>query len=287
MNTTLLQKRELVVNDLRSPLLEGAPTGADPSQAVVFVHGNPGSSRDWAKLAEGVAGFARVVALDMPGFGQADKPEQFPYTVGGYGQHLGAALDTLGIRRAHLVLHDFGGPWGLAWAVAHPQALASVTLIDTGCLPGYSWHYLARIWRTPLLGEAFQALATRSAFRLLFKHGNPRGLPPEFIDGMYDDYDAGTRRAVLRLYRATSDIDGLSRKLAAALTPLRLPALVIWGRRDPYLGAQYAERQREVFADAQVHVLEDSGHWPFADNPEAVQALVLPFLRERVAQTMV
>jgi pimeloyl-ACP methyl ester carboxylesterase len=138
-----------------------------------------------------------------------------------------------------------------------------------------------------LLGEAFQALATRSAFRLLFKHGNPRGLPPEFIDGMYDDYDAGTRRAVLRLYRATSDIDGLSRKLAAALTPLRLPALVIWGRRDPYLGAQYAERQREVFADAQVHVLEDSGHWPFADNPEAVQALVLPFLRERVAQTMV
>jgi pimeloyl-ACP methyl ester carboxylesterase len=279
MSASLLQARELVVNGVRSPLLEGAPAGADAAEAVVCVHGNPGSSRDWAGLAEGIAGFARVVALDMPGFGRADKPEQFPYTVEGYSEHLAAALETLGIRRAHLVLHDFGGPWGLAWAAAHPQALASVTLIDTGCLTDYRWHYLARIWRAPLLGEAFQALATRSAFHLLLKHGNPRGLPREFVDRMYDDYDAGTRRAVLRLYRATGAVAELSRQIAEVLTPLQRPALVIWGRHDPYLAVQYAERQREVFAGAQVHVLEDSGHWPFADNPEAVQALVLPFLR--------
>ncbi len=283
MNASLLQARELLVNGLRSPLLEGAPAGADLTEAVVCVHGNPGSSRDWTGLAEGIAAFARVVALDMPGFGRADKPEQFRYTVEGYAEHLSAALEALNIRRAHLVLHDFGGPWGLAWAVAHPQALASVTLIDTGYLPDYRWHYLARIWRTPLLGEAFQALGSRSAFHRLLKHGNPRGLPREFVDRMYDDYDAGTRRAVLRLYRATDNVSELSRALAPALTVLRRPALVIWGRHDPYIGAQFAERQREVFADAQVHVLEDSGHWPFADNPEAVQALVLPYLRSCMA----
>lgn len=279
MTAASLHRRELMVNGLRCPLLEGGPAGADPAEAVVCVHGNPGSSRDWEVLAGAIAGFARVVAPDMPGFGRADKPADFPYTVQGYAAHLGAALELLGIRRAHLILHDFGGPWGLAWAAGRPQALASLTLIDTGYLPDYRWHYLARIWRTPLLGELFHAISTRAAFHQLIRRGNPRGLPREFVDHMYDDYDAGTRRAVLRLYRATGDIDGQSRQLLPAFAGLRLPALVIWGQCDPYIGAAYAHRQRELLPDAQVHVLEDSGHWPFADNPEAVAALVTPFLR--------
>src|SRR5205807_9611194 len=66
--------------------------------------------------------------------------------------HFAGALATLHIRRAHLVLHDFGGPWGLAWAATHPNESATATLIKTGVLRGYRWHYLARIWRTPLLG---------------------------------------------------------------------------------------------------------------------------------------
>jgi pimeloyl-ACP methyl ester carboxylesterase len=274
-----LQAREITIGGLRTPLLEGMPEGADPEQAVVCVHGNPGSSEDWAALAQYIAGFSRVVALDMPGFGRADKPRGFRYTVEGYAAHLGAAIETLGIRRAHLVLHDFGGPWGLAWSAAHPQATASLTLFDTGYLPGYRWHYLARIWRTPLLGELFQAVSTRSGFHRLLQIGSPRGLPPAFIDRMYDHYDAATRRAVLRLYRATGDIAGLVRQLQPGLAALHCPVLVIWGRHDPYLGADFALRQREVFPEAEVHVLEDSGHWPFADNPEAVQALLLPFLR--------
>lgn len=274
-----LQIRELMVNGLRCPLLEGAPAGADPAEAVVCVHGNPGSSHDWEQLAGAIAGFARVVALDMPGFGRADKPADFPYTVQGYAAHLGAALEALGIRRAHLVLHDFGGPWGLAWAAGQPQALGSLTLIDTGYLPDYRWHILARIWRTPLLGELFQAVSTRPAFHRLIQRGNPRGLPREFVDRMFDDYDAGTRRAILRLYRATGDADRMSRDLAPAFAGLRLPTLAIWGGHDPYIDARYAQRQRELMPDAQVHVLDDSGHWPFADNPQAVEALVTPFLR--------
>jgi pimeloyl-ACP methyl ester carboxylesterase len=277
-NPQLLERR-IAVNHVHSIVRD---SGSVQSEAVVFVHGNPGSSRDWRFLAEAAAPFVRVVALDMPGFGQADKPPDFEYTVVGYAQHLGGVLDALGIRRVHLVLHDFGGPWGLAWAAAHPDAFASVVLINTGFLPGYRWHYLARVWRTPVLGELFQRLATRRGFHLLLKHGNPRGLPRDFVDGMYDDYDRGTRRAVLRLYRATSNPDRLTETLAAALRPLARPALVVWGRRDPYLDVAYAERQREVFPDARVVVLDQSGHWPYVDDPEAVRDVMLPFLRAQV-----
>ncbi len=275
----LLRPGEVRVDGVRSPLLEGGPHHAE--EAVVFVHGNPGSSRDWVELAGAASTFTRVVALDMPAFGKADRPKRFEYTVAGYARHLAGALDGLGIHRAHLVLHDFGGPWGLLSAAAHPDAFRSATLIDTGLVPGYRWHYLARIWRTPLLGELFMATASRAATRLLLRHGNPRGLPRAFVDRMYDDFDHRTRRAVLRLYRATDlrDLD----VLAAPLRSLRRPALVVWGAHDPYIRRAYAERQREVFPDARVVVLEGSGHWPFVDDPGAVAAAVIPFLREQVA----
>jgi len=274
-----LQARHIAVDGVRSLVRE---SGGEQGEAVVFVHGNPGSSRDWLELAGQVSAFARVVAPDMPGFGQSDKPADFEYTVTGYARYLGGLLDVLGVSRVHLVLHDFGGPWGLAWAAAHPERLASVVLINTGALPGYRWHYLARIWRTPVLGELFQLLATRSGFHRLLKHGNPRGLPRDFVDGMYDDYDRGTRRAVLRLYRSTSDPNGLTEQLTAALRPVALPTLVIWGRHDPYIDVAYAERQREVFPAARVVMLEQSGHWPYADDPAAVASALVPFLRAQV-----
>jgi len=251
----------------------------DSGEAIVFVHGNPGSRRDWDDLLSRVAPFARGVALDMPGFGHAERPPDFSYTVEGYARFLSAALDVLAIERAHLVLHDFGGPWGLEWAIGDPDRFASAVLINTGALIDYNWHYLARIWRTSLAGEVFQATTTRSGLRMALRYGNPRRLPRAFVDRMYDDMDAGTSRAVLRLYRATDDPGAAGRRHAAALAPLARPALVVWGAHDPYTPVAMAERQREAFPRAEIAILDDSGHWPFADDPDGVGRHVEPFLR--------
>jgi len=273
-------ERRLDIDGIVSPCLD-AGSG---DEAAVFVHGNPGSGEDWRALVEGAGGFMRALAPHMPGFGRADEPAGFDYTVDGYARHLGRLIEAAGIRRVHLVLHDFGGPWGLAWAARHPAQVASVTLVNIGVLRGYRWHFLARIWRTPLLGELFMATTTRAGFRALLRIGNPRGLPREFVDRMYSDFDAGTRRAILRLYRATGAIDALSKALHATLRPLDLPALVVWGDRDPYLPARFAEAQRETFPRAHVVHLADSGHFPYADNPAAVADAVLPFLRAQAGQ---
>jgi pimeloyl-ACP methyl ester carboxylesterase len=155
-----------------------------------------------------------------------------------------------------------------------------VTLIDTGVLPGYRWHRLARIWRTPVLGELFQASATRRAFRWMVGRSEPVGLPREFLDRMYDHYDGRTRRAVLRLYRATDDPSAASESVIAALRPHDIPALVVWGEHDVYLPSSFAFRQREAFPSADVHVLPASGHWPFVDARENVERLLVGFLAE-------
>ena len=275
-----MDSSEIKVAGIRSPILQvGDATSAE---AAVFVHGNPGSTSDWLDLLQHVAPFGRGIAMDMPGFGKAEKPKDFDYTVEGYAAHLGRVLDAMKVERAHLVLHDFGGAWGLAWASRNVERTRSVTLIDIGIMPGFQWHYLARIWRTPLVGELFMATTTRWGLKLSLKHGNPRGLPGEYFNEMYDNFDAGTRQAVLKLYRNSSDLAPMIDGWAAALAPIKLPALVIWGAQDPYVPVRFAEVQRQFFDVKQVLRLEDSGHWPMIDNPAAVREAVVPFLRARM-----
>lgn len=248
-------------------------------EAVVFVHGNPGSGSDWSSLLPEVAKFSRAIAPDMPGFGQSAKPQDFNYTIEGYATHLDSILKELAVDRAHLVLHDFGGPWGLAWAAMNPTKVASLSLVNVGVLKGYSWHYLAKIWRTPLVGEFMMATTTRPGFSMLLKHGNPRGLPKSYLDEMYDNFDKGTKRAVLRLYRATSELGEAADFLHSTLAPLNLPTLVVWGKCDPYIPYRFAQQQKDTFPSAEIHYMEDSGHWPFVDNPADFDAIVLPYLQ--------
>lgn len=282
-----VSSRRLVVQGLHTPCLEAAPDAAHAhaSEAVVFVHGNPGSSEDWRALVTEVGSFARAIAVDMPGFGQADKPDIFNYTVAGYADHLDAVLDMLGVTRVHLVLHDFGGAWGLAWATRNPARVASVSLFNIGILPGYRWHFMARLWRTPWLGEFVQATTNAFSFRQLLRFRQIRPLPEAFIARMITDYDAGTRRAVLRLYRATgpAEVEDFSASAVAALRPRPIPALVIWGERDPFIPARFAEIQREAFPDLRVVRLPDSGHWAFADDPVASSSALCGFLRRHCA----
>jgi pimeloyl-ACP methyl ester carboxylesterase len=260
-----------------SRLIQAGPVEA--TEAVVFLHGNPGSADDWARLvgAVGAAG-TRAVAFDLPDFGETIAPDDFEHTVPGYATWVGQALAALGVERVHLVLHDFGGPIGMVWAAMNADALAGIVLIDTGVLPGYKWHRLARVWRTPVLGELFQATATRGAFRRLLSRNEPRGLPRDFVEGMYDHYDRRTRRAVLKLYRDTDDPGSAGVAFAELMAPRDIPALVIWGEHDAYLSASFAARQRDAFPSAEVHILPASGHFPFADAPETVERLLLEFL---------
>ena len=261
-------------------MIEAGPETA--SEAVVFVHGNPGSSHDWDALVDAVGEFGRAVAIDMPGFGQADKPRDFEYNVGGYAAFLQGALEQLGITRVHLVVHDFGGPFGLVWGLQHPDAWASVTLINIGILPGYTWHAMARRWRTPVLGELLQAYIPRAAWRKNMQRANPKGLPPAFVDQMYDNYDRGTRRTVLKLYRATPDPGESAGEVGKAIKALNKPALVVWGMADPFLPGKYADQQADFFDVKNTVKLPESGHWPFQDDPDAVREALVPYLRTQL-----
>src|SRR5439155_16055119 len=103
-----VRRKRMTIDGVSTPVMESGPRRA--REAVVFVHGNPGSSRDFDSLVAQTGRFARAVAFDVPGFGHADDRPGGPYTTRGAARFIEDLTRRLGIRRVHLVLHDFGGP---------------------------------------------------------------------------------------------------------------------------------------------------------------------------------
>ncbi len=254
----------------RSAPVAGAEPGADAGAAVpLYVHGVPESSDEWVRFLARSGG----LAPDLPGFGRSGKPGSLRYTIDEYADFLETFLALVGVERVRLVVHDWGAV-GLAFAQRHPERVERLVVINAvPLLPGYRWHRTARIWRTPLLGELSMGSTSRRVLRLLSREANatPGPMPEEWIDSVLSHFDQGTQRAILRLYRS-SPPDVLA-AAGARLGELRGPALVVWGQRDPYIPARFGREYADALG-AELVALEDAGHWPWFDRPDAIDRVV-------------
>ncbi len=274
----MLAPTDHLIDGIRCAVFDSNP---GKSEAVVCVHGNPGPMDDWEGVIPAIVPFARTVAIDMPGYGRADHPRRFDFTIDGYARYLGKVLDTLSVHRAHLVLHDFGGPWGLRWASENPARVGSVTLINCGVLEGYRWHGFAKVWQTPILGELSQLTTTKWGMKKALNAMNPKPLPDAFFDRVWKYADWGHKRAVLKLYRSSKHVGQNVPPTPDAWKTL--PACVIWGAEDPFIPVEFAEKQKQYFPLAEVHVLPGLGHWPFLDDLETVRTTLAAFLKRHVS----
>jgi pimeloyl-ACP methyl ester carboxylesterase len=234
---------------------------------VLYVHGVPTASWDWLAYLERIGG----VAPDLPGFGSSAKPSDFDYSIDGFARWLEAFVDVAGLERFSLVVHDWGG-LALAFAQRRPERVERLVLHTcVPLLPGHRWHWIARIWRTPGLGEAFMATSSKAGFRLLSRQSNatPGPLPESYIERFWPDFDRATRRAILRLYRSAPP-DVLARA-GARLGELRCPALILWPTQDPYVGLEFGRRYADALGGpTQLEMIERAGHWMWLDRPDVI-----------------
>lgn len=238
---------------------------------TVFVHGNPTHSVDWLPFLERMKGPA--IALDLPGWGRSDDPgpERFDYSIHGQAAFFDRFLDALGVSSYSLVVHDWGSV-ALITAQRQPERLRR--LVAFNCVPlgcSYRWHWIARyFWRRRILGELFNAAATKPALRLLGRlaTARPGPLPEEMVEAMWSHWRRGTWPAMLRLYRSADPevLDAAGERLGA----LVCPALVLWASRDPYIPAEYGRRLAARLGDAELEEVAGAGHWPWIDRPELV-----------------
>jgi pimeloyl-ACP methyl ester carboxylesterase len=241
-----------------------AKGGAAP---VLYVHGVPNHGGMWEPFLERTGGYAP----DLPGFGRSEKPQHFDYSIAGYARTLHAYVDSLGLDRFSLVVHDWGAV-GLALAQAIPERIERVVIMSAvPLLPGYRWHKRAKVWRTPLAGELMMGFTFKFAMRRDSRGwlADPGPAPEELIDSIYEHFDHGTQRAILKLYRSAPP-DTLA-AAGARLSAIKAPGLVLWGADDPYISPDFAQRYADgLGGPAEADVVEGAGHWLWLDRPELV-----------------
>jgi len=253
----------------------GAPgvSGDDAADRspVLYVHGVPDSSDLWVPFLERGGG----IAVDLPGFGRSGKRADLDYSIAGYDRFLEDFLDHAGVERLRLVVHDWGTA-ALAFAQRFPERIERLVIADgVPLLPGYRWHRIARLWRARGVGELFMGGASRWGQRLLSREGNatPGPMPESYLASVWSHFDAGTQRAILRLYRS-APADALARA-GIGLGEILCPALVLWGAEDPYLPPSFARAYADALGgDAEHEVVEAAGHWPWIDRSELVGRIV-------------
>ena len=246
-----------------------APAGSDSRAPVLYVHGVPTSGADWIPFLERTGG----LAPDLLGFGRSGKGGQNDYSLDGIARFVERFLDeVVGVERVRLVVHDWGSA-ALAWAARQPERVERLVVVNAvPLLPGYRWHRVARLWRTPLVGEMAMGLTLRPTLERALRPAFAGPVPRDFVARVMADYDQGTQRAILRLYRSASEAYLASR--INELSHLVAPALVVWGARDPYIPSRFGDLYATKLGGAAdvVHV-DGAGHWPWLDRPDVIDRI--------------
>jgi pimeloyl-ACP methyl ester carboxylesterase len=244
---------------------------SSPGSDVLYLHSVPTSSDDWLGLLEQTGG----VAVDLPGFGRSGKGGQLDYSMNGYVDFLERFLFELELERVSVVGHGWGAAFGLLLAARRPQLVTRLTLIDAvPLLDGFAWPAPVRWWRRPVVGELLMGSVNRWLLARTLRAGSASAAawPDERVTAVWDQFDQGTQRAILRLHRSV-DVADLAAAGGPALARIGVPALVVWGEADPWLETRFADAYVARLPNAQRAVVPGAGHWPWLDQPELLARL--------------
>ncbi len=257
-----------------------------PGHPIVLVHGVGGWAENWREaMAPLAASGRRVIAVDLPGFGESERPHRARYFDPDdpfYARFVIALLDSLGIASAHLVGNSMGGAVCYMTAVTVPDRIRSLTLVASGGL-GRELAPLLRLVTLPGMGLLARLprpkAAAQDVLRTCFYDTSriPATLYEEAV--RYGDHSFPEFISALR---AGVDIGGVKTSLREAwiarASNYQGPAIAIWGREDQVLPVRQVVDVHDVLPQAQIRVIERCGHLPMVERTDDFLAALLPFL---------
>jgi acyl-coenzyme A synthetase/AMP-(fatty) acid ligase/pimeloyl-ACP methyl ester carboxylesterase len=254
--------------------------GVEPTRGTLLcVHGNPTWSYLWRGLLAAAPPGWRVIAPDHLGMGFSERPDA-PRTLAQRVDDLGRLTDALGVSGAVVTVgHDWGGAISLGWALAHPDQLRGIVLGNTAVAqpPGDTGPLLIRLAHLPGIREN-ACVRTPTFVRATTALSRP-ALPADVRRALAAPYRNATRRRAVGDFVADIPFAPGHRSrptieaIAEGIRTLRVPALVLWGPRDPVFGEKYLADLRARLPHAQLHRYEGASHLVTEDAPQYAEAI--------------
>ena len=260
---------------------------------VLMIHGNPTWSFYFRGLIQSLSNDFRTIALDHIGCGFSDKPDAktYKYTLESRVKDLDSLITRLKINeKINLVLHDWGGMIGLAWAVDHPDKIDKIIITNTsGFFLPKGKRFPFRLWLIKTIKVfAIPAVLGLNVFAkgALFL-GSRTKLAPDVKKGLVEPYNSWKNRiATLKFvqdipltpndqsYALVNHVDQNLKKLD------QTSLLFLWGAKDFVFDLTFLNEFKSRFPRAVTHVFHDAGHYLFEDKPEESCQLIQAFLNK-------
>jgi pimeloyl-ACP methyl ester carboxylesterase len=279
-----MELRELSIHDQR---ITYRSAGSGP--VVLLIHGMAGSATTWRQVMPGLARSFTVLAPDLLGHGESDKPRG-DYSLGAFACTLRDLLVALGHERATVVGQSLGGGVAMQFAYQYPERTERLVLVGSGGL-GREVNRLLRLLSLPG-SEAVLRLACAGRVRRAIQSiggGAARvGFrPAPVVAELWRSYaslgDDAARHAFLCTLRAVVDPRG---QAVSATNRLHLaaevPTLIVWGDADPIIPVEHAHAAHASIPGSRLEIFEGVGHYPHCEAPERFVEVLTGFIETTV-----
>ena len=248
---------------------------------IVMVHGTPTWSFLYRHLVKALSPSYSCVAPDNIGFGLSDKPERWSYLPEAHASNLSTLIRSLGLKDITLLVHDFGGPIGLSYAIEEPQNVARLIVLNTWMwsTKGNPRYVLASLVLGSPVGKVLYQnfnLSVRVVMKLLGRSKLPKHVHQHYLNALPTPRDRrGTWVFAKQLTGSSDWYDSLWQRRDRIKDK---PALVAWGMKDTAFGKADLERWMELLTKAQVVRFKDAGHFVQEDKATELCSIVQQFL---------
>jgi pimeloyl-ACP methyl ester carboxylesterase len=266
------------------------PGGEPP---IILMHGFPDNLHLYDRLLPYLSPPRRVVAFDFLGWGNSDKPSGYPYTTANQVGDLDAVVTQLGLGPVTLVAHDASGPPAIDWALAHPERVAALVLLNTYYCEMPTLRSPEAIWlySTPVIRNVARPVSRMFGnwiFRRMYwwqvgRFFRDAEVRNQFVPLLYQQFDA-TPSARPAFFRLNEDLLPMVRsrtQMIPKLKEFRRPVRIIFGDADPYLNKGVAQKFHELLPGSELFLVPGARHFVQMDEPEQVGRLILDMPRTR------
>jgi len=277
-------QRFVTPNGARMSYVDEGPRN---DEAVLMLHGNPTWSFFYRDLIRELSPMLRCVAPDHIGMGLSEKPGDYDYSLETRISDIEALVRDLGLKKVHLVVHDWGGAIGFGFATRHPSLIGKIVILNTAAFVSRDIPFRISLCRALWFGDLLVRGLNGFAYPATWMAMSRRKLTADEKRGFLYPYGSwGDRIAVSAFVRDIPLEDNhrsratLTRVEQGLLKLALNPKLLIWGGKDFCFNDKFLARWRLVFRGVEEHHLKEVGHYVLDDGGPSVRKVITRFFQE-------